>query len=166
MPDQSLLLLLDEVCGKTVRILETVAAEDATWAPPGLQNTILWHAGHAYFLLEWLTMKSLAQRPRMPEEWHEMFSWDSRPGQIEANRWPTLAGVIVALREQHKRVRQIVVGLTDDQLDQPSARNPAKAVRYEVLHALHDEACHCGEIHLLRKLRASGSGRALRDEVR
>jgi hypothetical protein len=159
MTDPSLLLLLDEVRGKTIRLLETVATEDATWAPPGLQNTILWHAGHSYFLLEWLTIKALGQRVRVPAGWYEMFSWDSLPAEIAADRWPPLAQVIAALGEQHERIRQTIGGLTADKLDQPSARNPAKAVRYEILHALHDEACHCGEIHLLRKLRAVAGGR-------
>ena len=66
MPDPTLLLLLDEVRGKTVRVLETIAAEDSAWAPPGLQNTILWHAGHSYFLLEWLTTKGLGQSGACP----------------------------------------------------------------------------------------------------
>jgi len=162
MPDATLLLLLDEVRGKTVRLLETVADEDATWAPPGLQNSILWHAGHSYFLLEWLTMKALGQKVRMPAGWYEMFSWDSLPAQIAAERWPPLAEVIAALGDQRERMRQALGGLTGEELDQPSAHNPAKAVRYEILHALHDEACHCGEIHLLRKLRASGAGRPRR----
>ena len=163
MADPSLLLLLDEVRGKTVRLLETVAAEDATWAPPGLQNTILWHAGHSYFLLEWLANKALGRKARIPAGWFEMFSWDSLPGEIAADRWPPLAEVIAALNGQHERMRQTIGGLTSEELDQPSARNPAKAVRYDILHALHDEACHSGEIHLLHKLRAAGGGRDNRD---
>jgi DinB superfamily len=160
MPDATLLLLMDEVRGKTVRLLATIAAEDAAWAPPGLQNTILWHAGHSYFLLEWLANEGLGHSVRMPAGWYELFSWDSLPGQIAADSWPQLVEVIAALREQHERMRRIVGGLTGAELDQPSVRNPAKAVRYEILHALHDEACHCGEIHLLRKLRASGGAEA------
>ena len=160
MPDATLLLLLDEVRGKTVRLLATIAAEGAGWAPPGLQNTILWHAGHSYFLLEWLANKALGHSVLMPAGWYEMFSWVSRPGQIAADRWPQLAEVIAALGEQHERLRRTVGGLTVAELDRPSARNPAKDVRYEILHALHDEACHCGEIHLLRKLLAVGSGQA------
>jgi hypothetical protein len=158
MPDQTLLLLLDEVRGKTLRIVKPTAVEDSLWAPPGLQNTILWHAGHAYFLLEWLTMRALGRKPRMPAGWYEMFSWDSRPGQVATDRWPPLAGVIARLQEQHEHMRRVIGELADEQLNQPSARNPDKTVRYEILHALHDEACHCGEIHLLRKLRVLGRG--------
>jgi hypothetical protein len=64
MPDKCLLLLLDEVRAKTLRILNSVPAESARWAPPGFQNTTLWHAGHAYVLVEGLTMKSLERIPR------------------------------------------------------------------------------------------------------
>jgi len=39
MPDTSLLLLLDEVRAKTLRILDAAPAESVHWAPPGLQNT-------------------------------------------------------------------------------------------------------------------------------
>ena len=79
MPDKCLLLLLDEVRAKTLRILKSVPPEHARWAPPGLQNTILWHAGHAYVLVEWVTMKSLGRTPQIPDGWFEMFSWESHP---------------------------------------------------------------------------------------
>jgi DinB superfamily len=159
MPDQSLLLLLDEVRGKTLRILDPSTVANALWAPPGLQNTILGHGGHAYFLLEWLTMHALDRPPQLPGGWYLYFSWDSRPAEVPADRWPPLTTVIAQLHDQHERMRRIVGKLSGEQLDQPSARNPQKTVRYEILQALHDEACHCGEIHLLRKLQAVGSGR-------
>jgi hypothetical protein len=160
MPDQSLLLLLDEVRGKTLHILASIPAEAARWAPPGLQNSILWHAGHAYFLLEWLTMRSLARPPQIPDGWQTMFSWDSHPGRVPENRWPPFVEVMSHLQEQHKRMREIIRKLSDEQLEEPSASSPDRTVRYAILHALHDEACHSGEIHLLRKLLARGEGRA------
>jgi hypothetical protein len=41
MPDKSLILILDEVRGKTLRLLDSVDEKHARWAPPGLQNSIL-----------------------------------------------------------------------------------------------------------------------------
>src|SRR5271165_6463350 len=111
MPDRSLLLLLDEVRGRTLRALDSISAKSARWAPPGLQNTILWHAGHAYFLLEWLTMKALGQAPDVPEGWYEMFSWDSRPARVPVASWPALAEVIARLEEQHERMTLTIEGL-------------------------------------------------------
>jgi hypothetical protein len=51
-------------------------------------------------------------------------------------------------------MKRLVETLNPAQLDQPSASHPDDSVRRAIIHALHDEACHCGEIHLLRKLRA------------
>ena len=154
MPDQSLLLLLDEVQGKTIRLLHAIPAEDALWAPAGLQNTILWHGGRAYILLECLTMGALGRTPEVPDGWFEMFSWESHPERVAADRWPSLAEVVAHLEGQHKRMRRLIAKLSDEQLEQPSVRHPGETVCRAIVHALHDEACHCGEIHLLRKLRA------------
>jgi len=78
VPDQTLLLLLDEVRSKTLLILDATPAEFALGAPPGLANHILWYAGHSYVVVESLAMRSLGRPPEIPEGWFEMFSWDSR----------------------------------------------------------------------------------------
>jgi hypothetical protein len=154
MPDQCLLLLLDEVRGKTLRLLKSIPARRARWAPPGLQNTVVWHAGHAYVLVEYLTMTSLGRTPQIPDGWFEMFSWESRPELVPAVRWPQLAEVIQQLDSQHERVGKLIRELREEQLDLPSPGNPKRSVRSAILHGLHDEACHCGEIHLLSKMQA------------
>ena len=158
MPDKCLLLLLDEVRAKTLRILKSVPAEHARWAPPGLHNTILWHAGHAYVLVEWVTMKSLRRTPQIPDGWYEMFSWESRPNLVPADRWPQLSEVIHHLEVQHKRLGKLIGELSEEELDRPSASNPKRTVRSAILHGLHDEACHCGEMHLLHKMQAAAKG--------
>jgi hypothetical protein len=43
--------------------------------------------------------------------------------------------------------------LTDEQLGRPSVADPRHTVRRSILHGLHDEACHCGEMYLLLKMR-------------
>ncbi len=157
MPDDSLLLLLDEVRGKTLRLLEVVETPLDRWAPPGLQNTILWHAGHSYVLTEWLTLRALGRPPEIPDGWFALFSWKSRPAEVAKDRWPPLPEVIRHLEEQRERLRRVIGGLTDEQLGSPSASDPRQTVRRSILHGLHDEACHCGEIRLLLKLqRTSG----------
>lgn len=158
MPDPTLLLLLDEVRGKTLRALEGVGEERARWAPPGLQNSILWHAGHSYIVVEWLTMGALDRPARAPDGWFETFSWESRPAEVPEDRWPSLAEVIARLHRQQTRLGSLISELTDEQLDAPSARNAERTVLRSIVHGLHDEACHCGEILLLRKLLAKLSG--------
>jgi hypothetical protein len=155
MPDQSLLLLLDEVRGKTLRMLHAVEPRHARWTPPGLHNTILWHAGHAYILAEWLTLRALGQEPQIPDGWFTMFSWESRPAEVPDDRWPPLREVIRHLEAQRVRLRQVIGALTDEQLSRPSAADPRQTVRRSILHGLHDEACHCGEMYLLLKMQCA-----------
>jgi len=154
MPDHTLLLLLDEVRGKTLRILDAVPAESVLWAPPGLHNHLLWHAGHAYVVVEILTLGALGRSPEIPEGWFEMFSWESRPARVPLDHWPALGDVIVQLRIQHGRLKRIIYGLTGEQLDRPSALGPGRTVRSSILHGLHDEAGHGGEAYLLLKMQA------------
>ena len=152
MSDQSLLMLLDEVRGKTVRILRDVLDEESHWAPPGLHNHILWHAGHSYVLVESLAMEATGQQPDIPEGWFEMFSWKSDPARVPPDRWPPLARVVAQLTEQHLRLRQVIEGLGEEQLSGPVPGKTHRTVRSAIVHGLHDEACHSGEIWLLRKL--------------
>ena len=152
MSDTSLVTVLDEVRGKTLSLLEGVSDTQAHWSPPGLQNTILWHAGHSYVLLEHLTMHPLSRDPVYPDGWFELFSWESRPAHIAADRWPHLDAVVESLKAQYQRLRPIVSALTHDELARTLGDGSGRPVRYCILHALHDEACHSGEIWLLRKM--------------
>jgi hypothetical protein len=158
MPDTSLLLLLDEVRGKTLRVLNAVEPRHARWSPPGLHNTTLWHAGHAYVLAEWLTMGALGREPQAPDGWFGMFGWGSRPADVPEGRWPPLPEVIRRLEAQRERLRRVIGALTEEELGRPSAADPRHTVRRSILHGLHDEACHCGEIYLLLKMQRSAGG--------
>ncbi len=152
MPDQSLLLLLDEVRGKTLRLLHAVTDQEAHWPPPELHNHILWHAGHSFVLVESLAMEAIGHQPEIPEGWFEMFSWKSDPVRVAPDRWPPLAQVVAQLTEQHLHLRRVIAGLSDEQLSSPVPGKGNRTVRSAILHGLHDEACHSGEVWLLRKL--------------
>jgi hypothetical protein len=152
MSDHTLLTLLDEVRGKTLRILDATPAEYALWSPPGLQNHILWHGGHIHVVVEMLALGALGRTPEIPDGWFAMFSWESRPAHVPPDRWPPLGEVATQLRAQQVRLRAIFANLTGEQLDHPAARNPGRTVRSSIVHGLHDEACHSGEAYLLLKM--------------
>jgi hypothetical protein len=156
MPDETLLVLLDEVRGKTLRFVAGITDEQARWCPPGLRNTILWHAGHSVILAEWLAMRALGREPRVPEGWYEMFSWESRPESVPAGRWPSLDAVVDRLVDQHRRLRRAILEATEADLAAPTGGDPDRTVRFSIVHGLHDEACHSGEILLLRKMQGLG----------
>ncbi len=150
--DPTLRLLLDEVRRKTLSRLEGLSEEQARWTPKGLQNSILWHAGHSYVVLEWLTMGGLGAETTCPAGWFEMFSWTSRPAEVPADRWPKLEDVVHELQLQHGRMHKLLCNLNADYFDNPARNRPDVTVRERIMHALHDEANHSGEIWLLRKL--------------
>jgi len=142
-------LLATEVRGKTLRRLEGVTDAEARWAPPGLNNTILWHAGHALVVVEHLSVSpATGQPPVYPQGWFETFSWTSNPATV--THWPALDEVVGRLREQLQRLTTAIDALSPDKLATPDANG--RTLRYSILHGLHDEAGHQGEIYLLRKM--------------
>ena len=159
MPDQTLLTLADEVRAKTLRRLDGVTEEAARFTA-GLSNSILWHAGHALMLVEHLCIlpatggSASGSGPQYPQGWFEMFGWQSRPAAVPAEAWPALAEVTERLREQWRRLRSTIEPLTAADLDRVTDPAAGRTLRYSIVHGLHDEACHQGEIHLLRKLQA------------
>jgi hypothetical protein len=159
MPDESLLLLASEVRGKTLRLLGGVSDDTARFVPPGLNNSILWHAGHAVILIEHLgIMPATGQPAAYPAGWFDTFSWNSNPATV--TKWPPLSEVVAVLRDQLGRLTTALEALSPEQLGTVIDRSRNRTLRYAVLHGLHDEASHQGEIWLLRKLHSVAGARA------
>ena len=152
MADESLLLLASEVRGKTLRILEGVTDDQARFSgPAGLNNSILWHAGHAVVVVEHLGVAPASGKPpAYPQGWFETFGWQSVPASVM--RWPRLEEVTDRLREQLDRLTAAVRALSDEQLDRVVDPQRNRRLRSSILHGLHDEANHQGEMYLLRKI--------------
>jgi hypothetical protein len=163
MPDETLLMLASGVRGKTLRLLDPVlAAGDevaARFAPAGLNNSVLWHAGHALVVVEHLSVMPATGRPAAyPPGWFDTFSWKSNPATV--TNWPTLGEVVAALKEQLPRLTAAIAAASPQQLDQIVDPQKNRTLRYSILHGLHDEAGHQGEIWLLRKTHARRSAAA------
>lgn len=152
MPDRTLLSLLDEIRGATLRIVSGVDESAATWRAPGLANHIVWHAGHIYVVVEWLSQGALGLEPVAPAGWFELFSWESRPAEIPPEHFPQLGVVVEHLQSQHERLTKLYAALGELDLKHLAVDQPEMSVRQVIVHALQDEASHKGEIWLLRKL--------------
>jgi hypothetical protein len=153
MSDTSLLLLANDVRGKTLKLLEGVTDDTARFAPPGLNNTILWHAGHSLIVVENLAVApATGQPPRYPADWFDMFSWTSKPATVKT--WPPLSEVVRRLQEQLVLLSGVIEKLTPQQLDARPPVNPPRnrTLRHSILHGFHDEANHQGEMWLLKKM--------------
>ena len=123
-------------------LLAGVSAEDAVQRPiPAAHN--IWE-----LVLHITSWSNIARRritggeaqPLDGEDW-------PRPGPISENRWATARA---ALAESHERLREIVAGMTDDDL----ARNAPKSERSvaAMLHGVTQHAAyHGGQIALLKK---------------
>ena len=152
--DKTLALLATEVRGKTLWLVDGVGEEMARFTGPGLCNSILWHAGHVLVVIEHLAVApATGQPPALPEGWFEKFGWDSRP--LTVTDWPAASEVVAALREQLPRLTAAITNLSPEQLDQIVDPTQGSTLRYDILHGLHDEANHQGELWLLRKMYAA-----------
>jgi len=152
MADETLLLLAKEIRNKTLRLLEGVTQDQALWTPAGLNNHILWHAGHSFVVVQALAVGPLSgQAPVYPDGWFESFSWKSLPAAVKS--WPALESVVAALRKQLDTVLTGVEKLTPEDLSRNigDAAKP-RTLRYSILHGFHDEAGHQGELYMLKKL--------------
>ena len=155
--DETLILLAKEVRRKTLKLIDGVSEEDARWAPAGTSNHLLWHAGHAYVLQETLGLAVIEGRAgKYPQNWFESFSWKSLPRAVE--KWPSLADVREAMQKQGGDLVAAIEKLSNEQLEKSvgTAEKP-RTMRYSILHGLHDEANHQGEMYLIRKLLAKRS---------
>ena len=151
MADESLMLLAKEVRGKTLRLLEGVDERQARFAAPGLNNSILWHAGHALVVVEHLGIAAMEKKPAsLPEGWFETFSWKSDPRTV--TRWPAVSDVVAKLQDQLRRLVAGIEGLPEQRLAEVVDPAKNRTLRYMILHGLHDEAGHQGEMWLIKKL--------------
>ncbi len=156
---QSLQQLARDVRGKTLQLLDAAHPQELLWTPPGTANHILWHAGHALWLQDVLCLRLLTGRPSLPGNWEAFFAAGSHP-QKPPGPWPSRDEVRYELAGQLTRLLEALEALTWQQLDAraPFARaESSRTLRQAIVHGLHDEAIHQGEMYLLLKLQRAGS---------
>jgi len=87
----------------------------------------------------------------LPPAWFDKFSWKSNPANV--TEWPTISEVVEQLKNQRDRLAAFIRTLSQEQLDRVVGEPPrSRTVRGMIVHGLHDEADHQGEIQLLKKL--------------
>jgi hypothetical protein len=152
-----LLELARQVRGCTLRSLEGVPLAWQRWAPPGTSNHILWHAGHVLWVLDLLAIEPLTGQSELPAGWAETFGADCRPVR-ETNQWPEMGEIAERLQLQLTRLIAALETTPAERLSDIAAPSADWNLPRGIIHGLHDEARHQGEIHLLQKLcRARGA---------
>jgi len=133
----------------TIELLSAAKPHWLHWAPEGTSNHLLWHAGHALWLQDILCLEPLKGLSELPPDWSEMFGMNCRP-VAETTHWPDRRQVLQLLTEQLSRIITALAAAEGRLRDDSNARSDTLASR--IIHGLHDEARHQGEMYLLVKL--------------
>ena len=149
--------LAAQVRGVTLRVLEDIPIAWQRWAPAGTSNHILWHAGHMLWVQDILAIEPLTGRSELPSGWAETFGQDCRPVRDTID-WPSLEEVTARLSDQLPRLFDCFAQADPHKLLDVAAASPDWNLPRGIIHGLHDEARHQGEIHLLCKLCRAAKG--------
>lgn len=148
----SLQHLSQQVRARTIRYLTEAPPEMLLWAPSGLQNHTLWHAGHALWLGDVLCIEPATGKSELPQGWALRFGMKGTDPSKQTD-WPPRREVIDLLRAQGERIFALLGTLTDQQLNSiPRAGGTGDTLVAWIVHGFHDEAIHQGEMKLLGKL--------------
>jgi hypothetical protein len=147
-----LIELAKQVRGSTMQLLEGVPEDWLLWAPPGTSNHITWHVGHSIWLQDCLCVEPISGCSDLPPGWSEIFGMNCQ-SVAETRDWPDRTELIYHLDSQLDRM----LALLSEHADRLVQIGPNRDGRWDltrgVIHGLHDEARHQGEMYLLMKLR-------------
>lgn len=134
--------LARQVRSETLQILNAAHPSWLTFAPKGTSNHILWHAGHALWLQDRLCIHTLTGHGELPDGWEIRFGMNCQPVN-QTRDWPSREHVSQLLEQQLERILAILETVERDRLRIATER---------IIHGLHDEAQHSGEMYLLLKI--------------
>ena len=141
--------MLRQIRGYTRQLLASTNPDWIMFAPPGTSNHMLWHAGHAVWVVDKLCVERLAGCSELPTQWADAFGMNCKP-VAEQQDWPSLQTVQDRLVEQEVRLHELIESMTPEQLViQPEDNRDLVG---GIIHGLHDEAKHHGEMYLLHKI--------------
>jgi hypothetical protein len=159
--DMSLIVTLSELAQQvrhgTLQLLHATSPVCLRWSPPGTSNHILWHAGHALWVQDALTIEPLTGRSELPGGWEAVFGENSQPASTTS--WPNVSKVSGLLDAQLRRVLELFGEHAETIGSHAYVASPQGGwpLLPGILHGWHDESRHQGEMYLLHKLCAASS---------
>jgi hypothetical protein len=144
--------LATQVRSRTVHALSAAEPSMLMWVPPGTSNHMLWHAGHALWVADILTIEPITHQSELPAGWAATFGEGSQPGRN--SNWPEGLEVCELLEKQLARVQALFADSASSIGLRALETSPASGWQLlpGIIHGWHDEARHQGEMHLLSKL--------------
>jgi uncharacterized protein YbdZ (MbtH family) len=151
-------VLAAQIRSVTVQHLSVAEPSMLTWTPHGTSNHVLWHAGHALWVGDILTVQPITGRSELPAGWEATFGEGSQP-RTNSN-WPDGSEVRGLLETQLARVLAIFSDESSSIAERANEESPLSGwpLLAGIIHGWHDEARHQGEMYLLAKMwRARGA---------
>lgn len=141
-----------QIRGQTLQLLSAADPAWLLWAPPGTSNHLLWHAGHALWAVDILSIEPITGRSELPPHWAETFGADCRPVR-QTQTWPARETVLELLAAQLNRYQQLLSEIPAERLtsEEPLPSGEPN-LAWSIIHGWHDEAKHQGEMFLLSKM--------------
>ena len=140
--------MIRQIRSFTIELLAVDNPEMYLWAPEGTSNHMMWHAGHTLWVQDVLCIEPLTGASELPDGWAQKFGQDCEPVASQMT-WPERVFLQGLLYKQQSRLMEVVGDMRDDQLVVDES-NPADLVG-GIIHGLHDESRHQGEMYLLLK---------------
>ena len=140
--------MVRQIRGFTLKLITVDDPAVLLWAPPGTSNHLTWHAGHALWVQGALCIEPLTGSNELPDGWARKFGQNCDPVASQ-NEWPSHTTVQDLLSKQQQRLLELIGDIPDDKLvvDPENSRDLIGGI----IHGLHDEARHQGEMYLLFK---------------
>ena len=154
------MIIFDKARKTTLAVVRDASETQARWLPEGEVNHILWHAGHIFVLLERClfaaTVGSDDLPASIPDGWWPLFGWNSKPQEVAADAWPSMASVRQRLEIQTDQLQRDLASFNDAFLSSPirwsDPRWYGRPKRIVILHGFYDELLHSGQIMQLKRM--------------
>ena len=143
--------LASQTRATTLTLLANCPTEKLTWCPSGTSNHTLWHAGHVLWVQDVLSIVPLGGSSELPDGWGEMFGMNCSSPRLRTE-WPSREYLHELLTTQLPTLHELYRKQEDrlSRIETPSG--DGWETTRGVIHGLHDEARHQGEMHLLKKM--------------
>ena len=151
----TLIATAQQVRSRTLRILQQAEPQWLTWTPAGLANHMTWHAGHSLWVQGVLCIEPLSGESKLPAGWERRFGMETRPG-LDHNPWPGRDELLSLLTAQLHDMEELLASADPATLEIVPRGEKTNGIGWEIIHGLHDEAIHQGEMFLLLKMCRTG----------
>lgn len=132
-----------------IKNVESISKELNDVQPDGFNNTIHWHTGHVLTITEQTMFGFPNVTTHLPTNYIKLFGNGTKPADWTGNI-PAMDQLVVQLKDQLTRLKQIPPGRLDQDLDTPflGCKTFGELAGLTLMH----EATHMGQIQAMKRM--------------